>query len=365
MTATTELDVGISMPPSSLDATMKTTPIARPRKEPDEQDQHQEEDCIDDWALYRLLEEDDDTCAGENVAISNCSSSSIVPAARCPLHILAAGGEILQPGDHVYMECNLYQHHGIVLHVEAAGAREDNTIPEIPEQQLAVASPPSPDENDSNDNKQKNQQQQRPYILIAEFTNVALEQETNDGTGRTMFTSASTASNAVGSGADGGGVEGGFRLVREYNASTVWHKVKYKANPMEMFIWRPGTCSSALPSPVATILMRVLFLRDCRHEIPKYHLFASNCETVAVWCTTGTWQTLQGKGRTLQLSTAAVLGSGLLLPAIGIGIATAAAASSLWHTKVMGDTWNQTEAKLNRAFEWYALGRALTKFIFE
>ena len=85
---------------------------------------------------------------------------------------LAAGGEVLQAGDHVYIWLTLYQHHGIVL--EAS----------------------SPD-----------------CILIAEFTNAALLETP-------WIQSASHSSAVVTS-----GVTGAFRFVQETNPSQ-WHKVK-------------------------------------------------------------------------------------------------------------------------------------------
>jgi len=216
--------------------------------------------------------------------------------------------EEFQPGDHVYMFCNLYQHHGIVL-------------------------------------------ENSPQLLIAEFTNVALAEDSSS-----LFSSASTASRATTT-----GVQGGFRIVHETEPSQ-WHKVKYQANPLECMTWRPGTCSAAKPSPVETILLRVQFLRDCRHLIPQYHILASNCETVAVWCTTGTWETAQG-GRALQISKIGALTSMALLPVPGIGVA--AGSLAIWHSMHIGKQWQQTKNKLDDHFEWYAMGKHPKDFSFE
>jgi hypothetical protein len=237
------------------------------------------EERIEDWEIYRL----------------NYESQPI-----------AAGGEVLQSGDHVYMECTMYQHHGIVLE------------------------------------ETKNTDDAEQSILIAEFTNVALL-----GTD-TIINALSTSSGAV----SGNGVTGGFRYVNETQPSK-WHKVKYRANPLEWMTWRPGTCSAASPSPVQTILARVQFLNDCRHLIPDYHLLASNCETVAIWCVTGKWETLQG-GRAMQWSMGGAFTSisMVALPVLGI----AAAGLAIVHSMHISKKWEETGALLNKEFQWYAMG---------
>lgn len=219
--------------------------------------------------------------------------------------ITAAGGEVLQPGDHVYMWCTLYQHHGIVLETYS-----DNSI------------------------------------RIAEFTNAALMAESNDA----LFSSASVASQAT----SGGGVDGGFRIVLEYNPQK-WHKVKYQANPLECLTWRPGTCSAAQPSPVETILAKVQFLQECKHWIPNYHILASNCETVAVWCVTGKWETLQGD-RAMQISQIGALSSAALIPTIPI-LGVLVGGIAMWHSRQISSVWEETAARLNKEFEWYAMGK--------
>ena len=106
------------------------------------------------------------------------------------------------------------------------------------------------------------------------------------------------------------------------------------------------------PSPTATILQRVAFLRDCRHWIPNYHLLASNCETVAVWCRTGVWDTRQA-GRALQVSQ--VTSVALLPVAAGVGLAVGGLA--WWHSHQLHQQRQETAARLNKEFEWYAMGK--------
>lgn len=239
-------------------------------------------DNLDDYDIYRLDYE-------------------IVESDAFPQRILAAGGEVLEPGDHVYMWCTLYQHHGIVLSID-----EDS-----------------------------------PKVLIAEFTNVGLVQA------NTLVVSASTASGAT----SGGGVTGGFRFVKEDEPSK-WHRVKYNANPMECITWRPGTCSAASPRDPKEILLRVQFLHDCRHLLPDYHLLSSNCETVAVWCVTGKWETLQYQ-QPMKWSHITSVG---LLPVIP-GVGMLAAGLSFWHSNHIQNKWEEASEKLNKEFKWYAMGK--------
>ena len=220
---------------------------------------------------------------------------------------IAGGGEILQAGDHVYMWCTLYQHHGIVMDVAQFSTQK--------------------------------------HIVIAEFTNQALE------TATTIFTSTSASSGAT----SGNGVSGGFRMVQEFEPSK-WHKVKYLANPVECMTWRPGTCSSATPSSLTTIIRRVEFLRDCRHWLPEYHLLASNCETVAVWCRTGKWETMQGHAG-MKWSAVGAAGAFSAVPVVGWVAGAALSGAALWHRQQIGSRWNETEARLNQEFQWYAMGK--------
>lgn len=224
---------------------------------------------------------------------------------------IAAGGEILKAGHHVYMWCTLYQHHGIVLDTGAYYSDEGG----------------------------------EQHILIAEFTNVALANNGND-----FLQSTSTASGAVSE-----GVDGGFRFVEEFNPSQ-WHLVKYHANPLETMTWRPGTCSAARPSPMHTILARVQFLHDCRHLIPDYHILACNCETVAVWCVTGKWETLQGSGIFNVSKIGALAAAGVVAVPVGL----AAGGLAAWHEFQVNQKWGETAEHLNREFEWYAMGKRPT-----
>jgi len=263
---------------------------------------------LDDFDLYKLDYESDHEQDG---GLENLKSP--LPKSKQsfePSWPIAAGGEVLKPGDHVYMWCTMYQHHGIVLSTEA-------TV-------------------------------EPPHLLIAEFTNLELAQA------NTFVLSSSAASGAT----VGSGATGAFRFVKE-TETTKWHKMKYQANPLECITWRPGTCSASKPSKARKILLRVQFLHDCRHLLPEYHLLSSNCETVAVWCVTGKWETLQYH-HTMKWSQGASMG---LLP-VAPGIAGLAAGLAFWHSNQTRGQWKDTEDKLTENFKWYALGRT-PKWSFE
>jgi hypothetical protein len=249
---------------------------------------------LEDFDMYRLDYETDDKQSG-------------------PQRIHAAGGEILQPGDHIYMWCTLYQHHGIVLSTDESA--------------------------------------ETPSVLIAEFTNVALLQAS------TFIVSSSTSAGAT----SGNGVTGGFRFIKEQEPSK-WHKVKYQANRVECVTWRPGTCSAARPCDTQEILLRVQFFHDCRHLLPDYHLLSSNCETVAVWCVTGKWETLQYQ-QTMKLSQVGAIASVGLMPVIP-GLGMVAAGLAFWHINHIQNKWKEIANSLNKEFQWYAMGK-MPKLMFQ
>ena len=220
---------------------------------------------------------------------------------------VAAGGEVLEAGDHVYVCLPGFQHHAIVLDASTES------------------------------------------LLIAEFTNAALAENP-------YFHSGSSAAAST-------GVAGGFRILRVFDPQE-WHKVKYQAHPLlEQATWRAGTCSVATPDPVPWILHRVRFLRDCRHVLPAYHVLASNCESVAVWCMTGQYMSLQGE-MALDVSkwTAPALAS-VLSPAVGV----MAVGAAVWHSMHVGHRRERATNLLNHEFAWYSMGKcpAATDFVEE
>jgi hypothetical protein len=281
-------------------------------------------DEIDRLDLYRLDYEE--AARGDHHEEDGATSGPI-----------AAGGEPLREGDHVYMFCgvanvSLYQHHGIVLDVQR--------------KQKKATAPNADDKN--NDDKNDNDS----YILIAEFTNAELP-------GTPWFQSASHASTAATD-----GVRGGFRFVRETDP-TKWHKVRYQASAFECWTWNPGTCSAATPDSVDIILTRIQFLREQYYMLPKYNILTSNCESVAVWCMTGQYMSLQGN-RALDVTKLAVPAAGaLVFPALGVALGGLAIWHSVWSSSSSSSSVEQSNDnndnashRLNREFCWYAMGRS-------
>jgi hypothetical protein len=256
--------------------------------------------------------------------------------------------ESFQSGDHVYVWCHagVYQHHGILLQVNPDGK-----------------------------------------LIIADFTNLALGGEKDMPQKGSLFRSceseaASPASRSF------SGLPGGFRFLQEDPKTSKWRKVKYQAAPWELALWRSGTCSPKTPQPVDMILARVHFLMMHGVDlVPSYHVLLSNCETVAVWCMTGEWRTLQVSHLLNVSKTTSVLGTGglymsaagttttiaatgfagwagattevsllaanpLLLPVIAVtGIVVGGAA--LWNAIRTRQRWHHTSTTLNLEFQRY------------
>lgn len=124
---------------------------------------------------------------------------------------------------------------------------------------------------------------------------------------------------------------------------------------MECWTWRPGTCSGVTPDAVDRVLTRVQFLHTCRHLIPDYHVLASNCEAVAVWCMTGTYTSLQAT-RLLDFSkaTLSTAVAGALCPFTGAALG----GLSMWHSLQMGKQCEETTTILNREFGVYSMGKS-------
>lgn len=240
--------------------------------EEEEEDDSDNDSCISNLSLYRLDFEDKP---------------------------LARGGEVLEAGDHVYVWCQLYQHHGIVLEAQPG------------------------------------------KLLIAEFTNADLPHTP-------LVLSASHSSRAVST-----GVQGAFRFVQETDPGQ-WHKVRYQASPVQCLTWRPGTCSGETPDNVELVLTRVQFLHTCRHLIPDYHVLASNCEAVAVWCMTGKYTSIQAQ-RMLDYSKATIAGVGAaMFPIAGVMLG----GLSAWHSVETHKKCQETTAILNREFAVYNMGKS-------
>jgi hypothetical protein len=254
----------------------------------------------------------------------------------------AAGGEVLEAGDHIYIWCSPgYQHHGIVLEIQKGAVEAaENEAGLVVADTITVTSSTDQAETESTEVPPATSASQ-PRILIAEFTNAAL-------TETPLWSSASHASTAVST-----GVMGAFRYIYETQPSK-WHKVKYQANPLECMTWRPGTCSPVTPDLVQVVLTRVQFLRTCNHFIPDYHVLASNCEAVAVWCKTGKYQSSQVRVLDYSKATVTGMGTALFSPLAGVMLG----GLSVWHTMETNKQCQVTTDILNREFAVYTMGKS-------
>lgn len=123
-------------------------------------------------------------------------------------------------------------------------------------------------------------------------------------------------------------------ILRVYDSSfkdQKWHKVHYKANVYKTSMWRSGTCTCVEADPPAKVLARAYFLLEHPELLPPYHIFNSNCESVAVWCCTGKWCTLQASSL-LYLTAAGQLKSTASLAAFAASqqVTVTAPAAGIW-----------------------------------
>lgn len=221
-------------------------------------------------------------------------------------------------GDHVYQWCRflgipgVFQHHGIVIHVEnIPSSREEGANGQELEQLLTIAdfsnlllptsssrgTASAEEEDVDNDDMDFQTEHSKEFPPPATATT---------GSGSMPFlrsSSSSPSSPALPS------KDGCLRVYKTISSSKdcQWHKVQYQDHWFHTHLWkRSGTCTPAASDPPELVLKRVYFLLsqsnitttsssgdDDESIIPKYHSIYANCECVAVWCKTGTWSTLQ------------------------------------------------------------------------
>lgn len=125
--------------------------------------------------------------------------------------------------------------------------------------------------------------------------------------------------------------------------------------------------------PTALVLARVDFLLEHGEDIlPSYNVFSSNSETIAVWCKTGHFRTIQadvflhstaiGNGKS-----AGVIAAGLAATSVGAavgvaGIGVAAAIAPWWYLKHSKDKSKGGTQTLNDAF-WGSVHATPTVFV--
>lgn len=197
---------------------------------------------------------------------------------------------VFERGDHVYQWCSVggvpyvFQHHGIVMHVEFVDADPDGPMTQ--------------------------------NITIADFSNFLPESSNSSNSNQQSSSSSEkknkyqgSLSNSVGSLIGGGEVTGG--ILRVYTTSSkedcLWHKVEYGVPLWKTAVKRSGSCTTLeAHDPPETVLNRVNFL--LRHQstsrehndtfrsalLPDYNVLYCNCECIAMWCKTGRFGTLQG-----------------------------------------------------------------------
>jgi len=250
---------------------------------------------------------DNDDFSCEDIdALYDLNDDTLSTTTTCP--------KSFHPGDHVWMRCEAaggvrYQHHGIVLYA----------------------------------NNNADQKHQKQLLKIADFT------APDNGT---FAIPDSIASGSVLNSHHRLPHWHGVRITTYDLLESEWHKEEY-----------PGhNCAD----DDAIVLQRVKFLLSNPHLIPKYDLLESNCETVAVWCKTGTFRTFQvaglvdgGKRNSATVAASSVLASSLLGPLALPAIACAALSYSALLMKENSNEsmWRERTKILNDEFQRWQEGQ--------
>ena len=108
-----------------------------------------------------------------------------------------------------------------------------------------------------------------------------------------------------------------------------WHRVRYGAPFWQRHLSSGGTCTAAHSDPPGIVRARVDFLIHHTDLLPDYHVTQCNCECVAVWCSTGTWATLQATSWLVALR-AGQAKSALTLASVAASTTVTVPAAGLW-----------------------------------
>lgn len=198
-------------------------------------------------------------------------------------------------GDHVYQWCSVlgipmaFSHHGIVMDISFDAATR------------------------------------KWSLLVADFDNWHGGPENNQNK-RPLFHSSRSSSNKHGSSTLDDGAAN-FRVYR--TDPDRWRRVEYGVTDWKQRLFsRAGTVARARADPPGVVLARVQFLLDRPDRLPAYDVVRSNCECVAVWCRTGTWETLQathflhgvaaGQAKSTAAAVAAAATTQVTVPAAGM-----------------------------------------------
>jgi hypothetical protein len=238
--------------------------------------------------------------------------------------------DYFERGDHVYQWCSLmgipgvFQHHGIVIHVEAIPSSADGET----EQLLTIAdfsnflslttstSTSTTTDNtkdasgacgEQDDNDDDDDDDGWHAVEESDMLQVQSTTTKNQPAGSLPMLSACCSGSGVpiphrGSlGSLQFSKDGCLRVYTTVSTKAhQWHKVTYSEKSwLKTHLWkRSGTSTQTRSDPPELVLQRVQFLLSSRQAsgggvIPKYHAIYANCECLAVWCKTGIWSTLQ------------------------------------------------------------------------
>ncbi|CAB9519032.1 expressed unknown protein [Seminavis robusta] len=159
----------------------------------------------------------------------------------------------------------------------------------------------------------------------------------------------------------------------EKEAKAQWEHVQYSQKWQTRLMLRAGTCSPAVADPVHVILCRLQFLlhennNNILQNLP-YHTHKSNGECLAVWCTTGVYQSAQGIAKmgeagmhvgsfSLVGGIAAQLAVSAVVPVVLPFIAALDVGQAVYSAKEVHTTrqeWQERTIEWNQLFEQYII----------
>jgi len=248
-----------------------------------------------------------------------CSSSSSSTSSHNDQQEEVVTTTKFQRGDHVYQWCsvagipNVFQHHGIVMHVKVLeNEQEELTIADfsnfLPAQKISQEEEEEGKKDDNNEAAARPPRQRKRRARALSF-----------------FREKST-STLLGGAKPTGGIMRVYTTSANEQSLGGWRKVEYGAPRWKTILYRSGIKSTHVASDAPeVVLKRVNFLilqaeRDIQNDntfkssglLPKYHLFFANCECVATWCKTGKWCTLQAAAGLTGATAATALGGGTM-----------------------------------------------------
>ena len=201
-----------------------------------------------------------------------------------------------EAGDHVYQWCSVlgipgvFQHHGIVIHVEdLAGEGDDDQLLTIADFSNLLLKDNREQEN--TDDTMDEMDESLPDTASELSTPQApQQQQTGSLTGTTFLRSGSSSVDSKSSKIN---QYGGLRVYKTTSTKdSKWHKVTYSDRWFATHLWkRSGTCTPVASDPPQVVLKRVHFLlgqaqynnnnfKEDQSEsiLPKFHSIFANCE---------------------------------------------------------------------------------------